>query len=138
MDRTFRGGASDDFKLSVLMNQHYSYTSLKEQFMSKFEKPIRGLRVERIFKVQVSWTGLTARNRCIRTRETVDLAAFSGRRCRFFGGFCGQRVCRGTRRWRWLGFFFCRASRFVCLCVAAFLQDRLCRPSSTRTRGGGT
>lgn len=54
VDRTFRGGPSDDFKLSVLTNQHHSYSSLKAQFLSKFVKPVDGLRVERVFKIQVS------------------------------------------------------------------------------------
>lgn len=54
VDRTFRGGPSpNDFKLMVLTNQHSAYASLKEQFFSKWEKPDCGLRVDRIFKVQV-------------------------------------------------------------------------------------
>lgn len=54
IDRTFRGGTSDGFKLSVLTKQHHSYASLKDQFLQKFQKPADGLRVERIFKVQVT------------------------------------------------------------------------------------
>lgn len=53
VDRTFRGGPSDDFNLSVLTNRHPNYSSLKEQFLSKFLKPIAGLKVERILQVQV-------------------------------------------------------------------------------------
>ncbi len=53
MDRTFRGGPSNDFKLSVLTKRHHKYLSIKEQFMSKFQKPANRLRVERIFKIQV-------------------------------------------------------------------------------------
>lgn len=57
MDRTFRGGPSDDFKLSVLTKRHRKYLSIKGQFLSKFQKPVDGLRVERIFKIQVrEWT----------------------------------------------------------------------------------
>ena len=43
----------DDFKLSVLTKQHPKYASLKQQFLTKFLKPIAGLKVERIFQVQV-------------------------------------------------------------------------------------
>lgn len=53
VDRTFRGGSMDDFKLSVLTKQHPKYASLKQQFLTKFLKPIAGLKVERIFQVQV-------------------------------------------------------------------------------------
>lgn len=58
MDRTFRGGTgADDFQLSVLMKAHSAYTSLKEQFFTKWQKPANGLTVERIFKVQVRVKG---------------------------------------------------------------------------------
>lgn len=54
VDRTFMAGTGvNGFKLSVLTNQHPSYSSLKEQFFSKWEKEANNLRVERIFKVEV-------------------------------------------------------------------------------------
>lgn len=81
VDRTFRGGPSDDFTLSVLTKQHHSYSSLKDQFLEKFQKPVNGLRVERIFKIQV--TGLVTYARAhgeggsklaCRSRLTMDHA----------------------------------------------------------------
>ncbi|CAN0005713.1 unnamed protein product, partial [Laminaria digitata] len=54
VDQTFMAGTSPSaFKLSVLANEHPSYTSLKEQFLSKWQKETNGLTVERIIKVEV-------------------------------------------------------------------------------------
>lgn len=57
VDRTFCGGttSADDFQLSLLMNKHPEYESLKEQFMQKWSKPepANGVSVRRIFKVKV-------------------------------------------------------------------------------------
>lgn len=64
VDRTFRGGPSDDFKLSVLTNRHPNYSSLKEQFLNKWLKPVAGLSVERIFQVQVRCRYSPRRVRC--------------------------------------------------------------------------
>lgn len=47
------GSNANGFKLSVLTNGHPSYSSVKEQFFSKWQKEPNGLRVERIFKVKV-------------------------------------------------------------------------------------
>lgn len=60
VDRTFRGGTTgdDDFQLKVLTNEHPDYASLKEQFFTKWIKPVYSLRVERIFKVQVGFVGV--------------------------------------------------------------------------------
>lgn len=54
VDQTFTAGVSaKSFKLSVLAINHPSYTSLKEQFLSKWLKNADGLTVERIIKVEV-------------------------------------------------------------------------------------
>ena len=54
VDRTFMAGSNaNGFKLSVLTNGHPMYSSLKEQFFSKWHKEASNLRVERIFKVEV-------------------------------------------------------------------------------------
>lgn len=47
------GTSANSFKLSVLTNRHPSYSSLKEQFFSKWQKESNELRVERILKVEV-------------------------------------------------------------------------------------
>ncbi|CAM9267091.1 unnamed protein product, partial [Hapterophycus canaliculatus] len=100
VDRTFRGGASDDFKLSVLTKLHPDYSSLKEQFLEKFQKPIQGLKVERILKIQVP-------NDVRQKHEAYEPTIHNMRRrfhgtscseaCRFFvdlrGGPCGVPHC---------------------------------------------
>eukprot|EP00752_Nemacystus_decipiens_P006890 g6189.t1 len=101
VDRTFRGGRSDDFKLSVLTNQHHSYSSLKDQFLQKFQKPVDGLRVERIFKIQVPGE-VQQKHKAYRDTMTNTRRRFHGTSCsddcQFFvdlrGGPCGKQECR--------------------------------------------
>ncbi|CBN75172.1 conserved unknown protein [Ectocarpus siliculosus] len=85
VDRTFRGGPSDDFKLSVLTKSHQAYSSLKEQFLVKFQKPVDGLSVERIFKVQVPGD--------VRQKHKVFEEATNNTRRRFHGTSCSD-ACR--------------------------------------------
>lgn len=52
--QTFVAGTSESaFKLSVLVSDHPSYSSLEEQFLSMWLKWANGLTVERIIKIEV-------------------------------------------------------------------------------------
>ncbi|CAM9541807.1 unnamed protein product [Pylaiella littoralis] len=100
VDRTFRGGPSNDFKLSVLTKQHQSYTSLKDQFLSKFVKPINGLRVERVFKIQVPGEVLQkhkAYEKVVNNTRRRFHGTACSQSCMFFvdlkGGPCGRPDC---------------------------------------------
>ncbi|CAM9699673.1 unnamed protein product [Scytosiphon promiscuus] len=100
VDRTFRGGPSDDFTLSVLTKLHPAYSSLKEQFLVKFQKPIDGLKVERIFKIQVP-NDVHEKHKAYAATMTNPRRRFHGTSCsdacRFFvdlrGGPCGVPHC---------------------------------------------
>eukprot|EP00903_Cladosiphon_okamuranus_P011897 g11174.t1 len=100
VDRTFRGGPSDDFTLSVLTKQHHSYRSLKDQFLQKFQKQVQGLRVERIFKIQVPGE-VQQKHSVYRQSMPNTRRRFHGTQChascQFFvdlkGGPCGRADC---------------------------------------------